>query len=442
MRNLNIRVVASIAILVIGLTATIAALGSASPADSSYGILIDYGDYDIVYSPEDGDLQPLDALKDTCGSFGIELSLESGEVVSIGGYSSDEERSWRLYVVEQGSKEWSTASDPSSISSYVAVCYGYCEDGGTPSPAVDSTGYNFYSYGTPTRVVSLAPSCTESLCAVGGTDAIVGTDYYSNYPKEIVDRRSSGDIAGVGGFTNPSYEAILSLDPDLVVCIGSQSSHLHVAEKLRAVGIDVLVMDGGESTDSVLNNIYQAGVVLGNASASVDLIESLDEEIERIGEVVDGSGQDDKRVMMALSAVKSPWVAGSDTYASDVFYVAGASNIYSGESGWVQVNAETIAKLDPEVIIIVTSDYDATQEGYDSMLSSMSSEWKGTTAYRTGEIYLFTGDASDCASRPGPRIAQLAELVSRAVHGDAFSDGLPKFVGDNYLDYLTIAKEV
>ena len=86
---MNIRVVASIAILVIGLAATIAALVSASPADSSYGILIDYGDYDIVYSPEDGDLQPLDALKEACGSSGIELSLESGEVVSIGGYSSD-----------------------------------------------------------------------------------------------------------------------------------------------------------------------------------------------------------------------------------------------------------------------------------------------------------------------------------------------------------------
>ena len=92
---------------------------------------------------------------------------------------------------------------------------------------------------------------------------------------------------------------------------------------------------------------------------------------------------------------------------------------------------------------MVTNDYEATQSDYDAMIASMSSEWRGTTAYKQGNIYLLVGDACDLASRPGPRVAQMAELMARMVHGGAFDDGIdvPKFIGDGYRDYLTITKE-
>lgn len=146
---------------------------------------------------------------------------------------------------------------------------------------------------------------------------------------------------------------------------------------------------------------------------------------------------------MSLSAMKSPWVSGSDTYISDVMSGITVTNIYSGESGWVQVNAETILKNDPEYIVVVSSDYSATQGDYDSMLASMSSEWRGTSAFKNGNIFLLTGDAADLASRPGPRVAQITELFARILQGSAFDDGIqvPMFIGDEYRDYLTISKE-
>lgn len=249
----------------------------------------------------------------------------------------------------------------------------------------------------------------------------------------------------VGGFTNPSYEKVLQQDPDLVVCISTQSAHLQMAEKLRDVGIRVLVLDGGESIDAVLDNIYMAGVVLENVSGAAETADTISGQISEVSSIVSSyESVWDKRVMVALSAVQSPWVSGSGTYVSDVMSLICVTNIYDGEAGWVQVNAETIIKYNPEVIIVVSSDYEATQSDYDSMLASMSEQWKGTDAYKNGEIYLFTGEAADCASRAGPRVAELAELLARAIHGEAFSDGvvLPKYVGDDYTDYLTIAGSV
>lgn len=442
MESGRLKVLVSAAILAIGLLATIAAVGSSSPADSSSGIIIDFGDYEVVYSSQDGSLVPLDALDRACGSEGYVLDVSDDTVSSIDGRISGSDRSWALFVVEQGSRSWTRLSgSESAISSYTAVCYGYCTAEGEPAPAVDSTGYSFYSYEVPSRIVSLAPSCTETLCYVGGEDLIVGTDLYSNFPRSIVSGQDSGAISIVGGFTNPSYESVLSLDPDLVVCVGTQSSHVQMASKLRSVGIDVLVLDGGESISAVMNNIFEAGAVLGTKDSAVSGIHGLQETMQKVSEVISASGAEDKRVMIALSAVKSPWVSGSGTYADDIMSMVGAVNIYSGDSGWVQVNSETIARYDPECIIIVTSDYDATQSDYDAMLSSMSSEWRSSTAYASGEVYLFTGDAADCASRPGPRMAQLSELIGRAVHGEAFGDGgLPKFIGDDYTQYLTIAE--
>ncbi|MDO5862201.1 MAG: helical backbone metal receptor [Thermoplasmata archaeon] len=447
MQGGQVKTVVSVAILLVGLVLTVITVSSASSTDSSSGIIIDFGDYEVSYSAQDESLSPIDALENACGALGYELQTSGSDVLSIDGRSNTSEKTWSLYVVESGSTEWTSLSSATSVklSDYTAVCYGYCGADDEPAPAVDETGYSIYGHDAPSRIVSLAPSCTETICAVGGLDSIVATDQYSDYPSEVPERQSSGEIAIVGGFTNPSYEKVLQQSPDLVVCISTQNAHLQMAEKLRAVGIRVLVLDGGESIDAVLDNIYMTGVVLENAEGAAEVADTISGQITEVSNIVDTYDfKWEKRVMVALSAVQSPWVSGSGTYVSDVMSLICVSNIYDSEAGWVQVNAETIIKYNPEVIIVVSSDYEATQEDYDSMLASMSEQWKGTDAYKNGNIYLFTGEAADCASRAGPRVAELTELLARAIHGEAFSDGvvLPKYVGDDYTDYLTIARSV
>ncbi len=446
MRSTQVKVLASVAIIVIGLMLTVAMLSSASSPTYNSGILIDFGDRQVTYSPVDSEEQsdPLSALEYACSANDFQLTY-SEEGISINGVPDSHSRSWSLYGVQPGSTEWTLLdSDPASysLSDFTIVCWGYCGDDEVPTKAVDSTGYCFYGLDTPERVVSLAPSCTETICAVGGLDVLVGTDQYSNFPQEVVDRQEDGSISIVGGFTNPSYEMVLLQDPDLVVCIGNQSMHLRIAEKLRDFGVDVLVLDGGESIDAVLDNIYMTSVALGNASKGVEVIEETQRQIDEVTGILQSVHLEGKRVMVALSAVQSPWVSGADTYVHDTLMLIGAENIYGSESGWVQVNAETVAQYNPEVIIVVSSDYEATQAGYDSMMASMSAEWRLTDAYKSGDVYLLSGDATDLASRAGPRVAQITEVLARIVYPEAFTDGVqvPKYMGDDFTDYLIISR--
>lgn len=448
MQTSRAKVAVSLAILLIGLVATILAASSASSTTDSC-ILVDFGDRDVTYVPVDSEEDPdsISALEYACALNGFELVLEGEKIVSINGIGNSADGSWGLYGVPHGDDDWVViGSDPSDVlvDDYTVLCWGHCDEGEVPTRAVDATGVCFYGYNEPSRVVSLAPTCTEILCSVGGFDLIVGADMYSNYPSEVVTAMQTGEIKVIGGFTNPSYEMVLKQDPDLVVCMGNQNAHVQMSEKLRSNGVDVLVISGAEDIDVVLDNIYMVGTSIGENDVAVENIGLVSSQISEIGDIVDsGSDTHEVSTMISLSAVKSPWVSGSDTYISDIMDIVHSYNIYTKESGWVQVNAETILKYDPSVIVVASTDYTATQEEYDSMIDSMSSEWRGTTAYRNGDIYLLAGEACDLASRAGPRVAQMTELMARIIHGDIFGDGIvvPHFVGGEYRDYLTITKE-
>lgn len=449
MRTSGVKVTASVAIVIVALVLTVILSASASPETRNSGILIDFGEGQVLYTPLDPESypDPSGALDYAGAVNGISVERDDAGITSIDGVSAQDGREWSLFAVLPEGKQWTILSgDPTSysLSDYTIMCWGYCAEDESPSVAVDGTGWCIYGYSVPDRIVTVAPSSTETVCAVGGLDRIVGTDQYSNYPQGVVDGQNDGTIAFVGGYTNPSYEMILRQDPDMVFVVSNQAAHVEIASSLRSHGIDVVVLDGGDSVEAVLDNMFMAGTVLGNADLAVDRMRAVE---SGMGQVRDTIESDDmawsKRVMIALSAVQSPWVSGSATYISDVLTLVDADNIYSGEAGWVQVNAETIAKYDPEVIIVVSSDYDATLSDYESMISSMSSEWRVTSAYRSGEIYLLSGDACDLISRPGPRVAEITELLGRIIHSGSFTDGteVPKYVGDEYGTYLTITRE-
>ena len=107
------------------------------------------------------------------------------------------------------------------------------------------------------------------------------------------------------------------------------------------------------------------------------------------------------------------------------------------------VNSETVAVRDPDYIIVVSSDYGDSDADYENMISSLSAEWRNTTAFQKGNIFMLTGGATDLASRPSTRIAQFTELMCRMLQPDVFNDiDLPHHIGDNYKDFLTYTKEL
>jgi iron complex transport system substrate-binding protein len=119
------------------------------------------------------------------------------------------------------------------------------------------------------------------------------------------------------------------------------------------------------------------------------------------------------------------------------------NNIFSSLSGWVQINSEQVMTANPSVIIILTTNYSATQQEYDSIMNSLPAEWKATDAYKSREIYLVCETAGDMSLIPGPRFIQLMELTARILHPDVFDDiPIPKYIGNNYEDFLTFTKDL
>ena len=450
MEKTSLKLIVSVVLILMGASLAVVFSTASSPTGSSDGILIDFGEREIVHVElvDDDSSDALSALEYACLKEGLELVMRDGKVISVNGIPDvGSSRWWRLFVTEIGSTEWTEIeSDPSVIilEDYSAVAWGLCEGDDIPTTAVDASGMNYYKYKRPGRTISLAPSCTETVCAVGAFDSIVATDMYSNYPYSVYAAQQSGSIAIVGGYTNPSYELIVQQNPDMVICISSQVSHLLVAEKLRKIGIDVVVTYDGEDLKTTIDNIYMVGMAMEYFVVTEETVDELTEALN----IINGTLEDHFQikypdVMVSLSNVKSPWVSGSGTYFSDVLEFTFSRNVYGSQNGWVQVNSESIMQYDPSVIILVT-DCEPNERAYQDMLAGLPAEWKKTRAFVDGEIYVLTEITTDVASRSGPRIAQLTELVARILHPDAFEEGfvMPKYVGNNYEDYLTYTKDL
>jgi len=203
-------------------------------------------------------------------------------------------------------------------------------------------------------------------------------------------------------------------------------------------------MYGGDSIQTILDNIYIAGEVMRYNLTATDVISSIENaENEIIGELTASTSTKDVNVMVALSPDKAPWVTGSDTYVDDLTTAAMGNNVFQSQYQWVMINSEQVIAANPSVIILLTVDYSATQGDYNAMMNSLPAEWRTTDAYKTGNIYMVCGSAGDMSETPSPRFIQLMELTARILHPDVFSDiELPKFIGDNYEDFLTFTKNL
>ena len=337
-----------------------------------------------------------------------------------------------------GTTEW-TESDNYDIraSDYSVVAWAYREEGSVPTVAVDATGVCFFGYERPMRLVSLSPVSTETLCAVGASDIIVGVDYYSNYPNKIAEEKANGMISVVGTYTDPSFEIIMKQSPDMIISDGSQYNQIQIADTVRSNGMNAVVIYEGDDIKTIYNNTYLVGKATNYDIASDVIIESdtqaMKDRAAKIGPVME-----QKSVMVALSTDISPYVAGDKTYVSNIMVDIEAENAFSSFTGWCHINTGYIASNNPDVIIIVTDSYNATQSEWDIMYNNLGDTWKSTTAYANKDIYLLCGKTTDLASRSAPRFVQLAELMAYMIYPELTGTDVPKYIGDEYKDYLTI----
>lgn len=423
--------------------------------DNSHGMLIDFGYWDVKWNEMNftDEMDGYDALKVACDMCGYELvQAEDKTVISINGQVAMKDMPWRMYRIEGSS--WVLVEDPAMMnaSTQKVLCWARASSADTVITPVDATDHMYLGYasngiskktGNNLRVVSLAPSVTETICSVGGKDYIIGTDVYSDYPYEIKEKRDKGLIASVGGYTDPSYELIVKISPDLVICDGSAGQQVSLADKLRKSGIDCCVLYDSKDVETLYTNIWMVASALGfsdNANSEISHIKRV------INDVAGIAGVTRTRTMISLSTDPSPWTAGGDTYIDDIISKDGGVNVFSSMSAWFMVSKEQIHAKQPSAIIVISEVKIQSDSDYQALMDSLDTVWKETPAYQDGRIYIFSGEASDVLSRPGPRLSEAAELIAKVLNPDAFNDEipgdiLPKYICDNYRDFLKYQEE-
>jgi len=283
----------------------------------------------------------------------------------------------------------------------------------TPTPpeartvaVVDDAGREVEITGVPERIISLAPSNTEILFALGLGDKVVGVTDFCDYPEEALE------IEKVGGI-EPNYEKIVALEPDLVLAIGGSPAQLEKAQAMEDLGLTALVLEPS-GMEGVFANIELIGEATGAQEKASELVTQLRARVEEVTEKV-AAVEDRPKVFFELDATdpSRPYTAGPGSFIDALIDMAGGINLgAAAEIRWAQFSAEEIIAQDPEIIILGDANYGVTVESVKERPG-----WGVITAVKEGAIYPID---DTLVSRPGPRIVDGLEELAGIIHPELF----------------------
>jgi iron complex transport system substrate-binding protein len=265
---------------------------------------------------------------------------------------------------------------------------------------VDDLGRLVTINGTPERIISLAPSNTEILFALGLGDRVVGVTMYCDYPPEAQDKEKVGDYYG------PDIEKIIALRPDLV--LATDFHRFDLIPALEQQGVAVFAV-APQTLDDVLESIQKIGQIADKEAEALELVDRMTSKIEEIEEQT--KELEEKPRVFYMTWQDPMWTIGRATWIDDLINISGGVNIFSQyfESG-AMVEIEWVILLNPEIII--TSEW-----SYEWALNA--TELASTNASQTGRIYTFD---DDLAQRPGPRLVEGLEWFAYLIHPEIFEE--------------------
>lgn len=271
-----------------------------------------------------------------------------------------------------------------------------------PVSAVDDAGREIRLERLPAKIVSMAPSNTEILFAIGLGDRVVGVTNYDNYPPEV-----SG-ITKVGDAWTPDYEKIVSLAPELVLAVGTPDSQL--VKGLEGYGLKVFILQAA-TIDQVASDIELVGKITGAEKQARKVAQETRARVQAVRAKVPAVGDAARpRVFWALDA--ELWTVGPGSFVDDLIVSAGGRNVGASLGlPYGKFSEESLLEADPDVIIIPVLD-----PAVPDALSRLAG-WNSLKAVREGRVYQID---PDIVSRPGPRIAEALEQVARLLYSDLF----------------------
>jgi len=249
----------------------------------------------------------------------------------------------------------------------------------------------------PQRIVSLAPSNTETLFALGLGERVVGVDQSSDYPAAARDKPR------IGTFSQPTIEQVAAQAPDLIL-----AANIHVRSAvpaLEALGLPVVVLNPAD-LPAVLDAITLVGDITDSRSAARELRDGLETRIAAVNAKVAGTPARPRTYVEITSKLVA---AGPTSYIGDLIVRAGGANIVDDRATqYPTLGAETIIARDPEVIVL-------TDAGAEVTVASVGARpgWAGIGAVKNGRVVAID---PNLLNRAGPRVVDGLEALAAALH--------------------------
>lgn len=245
---------------------------------------------------------------------------------------------------------------------------------------------------TPSRIVTLLPSLTESVCALGACDRLVGVDRYSNSPASV------RALPQVGGGIDPNVEAIVALRPDVVLLAKSS----RVTQRLEALGLKVLTLEPKSHAD-VRRVLDQLGVLLGTDDAR-RVWRTIDAGVSAAAQSLPAHVP---RTRVYFEINSTPYAAGESSFIGETLTRLGTANTVPAALGpFPKLNPEYVVRANPDVIMV-------SERGAPGL--EQRPGWAGMRAVREGRICRFNASDTDVLVRPGPRMAEAARLMAQCL---------------------------
>jgi iron complex transport system substrate-binding protein len=248
------------------------------------------------------------------------------------------------------------------------------------------------------RIVSLSPSTTEAMVAIGGRDELVGRSRYCDFPPDVAA------LPQVGGFVDPNFEAIVALHPDLVIGARGPAGH-QITDRLEALGIKTYFPET-ESLENIDAMILGLGTRTGHEKAAADVVGSIRAKEVALRAQVEGVAHPRTLLIFGLGPIVA---AGPGGFPDEMLRNAGAANVVTEGGAYPTLGMERILALAPDLVL----DASMQESKGELRLTKDTPGWGELRAVKEGRVVAIRDEA---ILRPGPRVPEGIAMLARAVH--------------------------
>lgn len=300
----------------------------------------------------------------------------------------------RALVLHAAACAVATIAPGSAAAAAIAAPASAERAGATPIDLRDDRGVSLSFAAPPARIVSLLPSLTESICALGGCGRLVGIDRFSDWPREVQS------LPRLGGLEDAQIERIVALRPDVVLAAASARA----TQRLEALGVKVLVVESQTHAD-VKRTLKLLAQLLGKPHEAARLWSAIEQDIEQAAARVPPALRGQRVYFEVASA---PYAAGAASFIGETLARLGLANAVPAELGpFPKLNPEYVVRLQPDIVM-------AVQRELDEMPRRPG--WRHMNALQQQRTCGFPAGRYELLVRPGPRLGeaalQLAECLA------------------------------